>query len=118
MYLSTDNFWVSATGLFVETMCASAWSQPAIGMLAQVVNPNVRGTAVSLFFFFLTVFSIIMPAFYVGIRDHYGIEPIHEPHEFGIFLILCTCIPSLLSIPAFYVAGVRYSWIRFKEMIF
>lgn len=26
MYLCCDNFWVSATGLFMETMCASAWS--------------------------------------------------------------------------------------------
>lgn len=87
-------------------------------MLAQVTNPNVRGTAVSLFFFFLTLFSIIMPAFYVGIRDYYGIEPVHEPHEFGLFITACTCIPSLLSIPAFYVSGVKYSWIRFKEMMF
>ena len=29
----------------------------------------------------------------------------------------CTCIPVVLAVPCFYMAGVRYSWHRFNEAI-
>ena len=118
MYLCTDNFYVSVTGLFVETMLSSAWSQPAIGILATVVRANVRGTAVSLFFFLLTVFGIIAPMGYVSLRNYFGLDPEHEPFEFGLFVCLCTSIPCLIAIPAFYISGVHYSWRKYHECMF
>ena len=118
MYMCTDNFYISATGLFVETMLSSAWSQPAIGILAMVCKASIRGTAVSLFFFLLTVFGIIAPMGYGGLRNYYVLDPEHEPYEFGLFVSACTCIPCLLAIPAFYVAGVHYSWKKYHECMF
>lgn len=118
MYLSTESFWMSATGLFFETMLASAWSQPAIGILASVCKANIRGTAVSVFFFLLSVFGIIAPMGYLAVNDYFGLDPMNEPNEFGIFCTACTCIPSLLAIPAFYVSGVHYSWKKYVEAMF
>lgn len=118
IYLCTSNFWVSLTGLFIEYLLSTGWGQPAIGILATVVDPSVRGTAVSIFFFFITIFGVVAPHAYLALLNHYSLDPIEEPKEFGIFICLCTVIPCLLAVPCFYIAGVKYSWFRYHEAMF
>lgn len=72
----------------------------------------------SLFFFLLTVFGIIAPVGYLALREFFGLDPEHEPQEFGMFCAACTVVPCLLAIPAFYVSGVHYSWKRYHETMF
>ena len=60
-YLCTSNFYVSITGLFIEYMLSTGWGQPAIGILSTVCDPHVRGTAVSIFFFLLTMYGVVAP---------------------------------------------------------
>lgn len=118
IYLCTTNFWISISGLFIEYLLSTGWGQPAIGILATVVDPGVRGTAVSVFFFFITIFGVIAPQGYSAIQTYYGLDPIEEPVEFGIFICLCTVIPCILAVPCFYIAGVKYSWFKYHEAMF
>ena len=117
IYLVQSNFWVSMTGLFIEYLLSTGWGQPAIGILSAVVDPDIRGTAIGVFFFLISIFGIAAPYGFIAIQNHYGLDPIEEPGEFGWLCTLCTCIPCLLAIPCFYMAGVRYSWHRFNEAI-
>ena len=117
MYLVQSYFWVSMMGLFIENLLSTGWGQPAIGILSAVVDPEIRGTAVGVFFFLISVFGIIAPYGFVAIQNHYGLDPFEEPVEFGWLCALTTGIPCVLAIPAFYMAGVRYSWHRFNEAI-
>lgn len=70
-----------------------------------------------MFFFLISIFSIIAPHGFVALQNHYGLDPIEEPTEFGWLCVFCTCIPVVLAVPCFYMAGVRYSWHRFNEAI-
>lgn len=117
MYLVQSYFWVSMSALFVEYLLSTGWGQPAIGILSAVVDPDIRGTAVGVFFFLISIFGIIAPYGFIAIQNHYGLDPYEEPGEFGWLCALSTGIPCLLAIPAFYMAGVRYSWHRFNEAI-
>ena len=87
-------------------------------MLATVVDAAIRGTAVSVFFFFITIFGVLAPHAYDAVRRHYDLDPIEEPREFGIFVCLCTVIPCILAIPCFYIAGVKYSWFKYHQAMF
>lgn len=118
IYLCTTNFWVSMFGYFIENLLSSGWGQPAIGILATVVDASIRGTAVSVFFFFITIFGVLAPHGYEAIRRHYDLDPIEEPVEFGIFICLCTVIPCIFAIPCFYIAGLKYSWFKFHQAMF
>ena len=51
-------------------------------------------------------------------RNHFGLDPEHEPYEFGMFVSLCTSLPCLVAIPAFYIAGVHYSWKKYHDTMF
>ena len=66
-YMVTDYFWISMTGLFIEYMLSTAWGQPAIGILSTVCDSSVRGTAISLFFFLISIFGVIAPYGYLAI---------------------------------------------------
>jgi len=55
------------TGLFIEYMLSTAWGQPAIGILSTVCDASVRGTAISLFFFLISIFGVICPYGYLAI---------------------------------------------------
>jgi len=118
IYLCTTNFWVSMTGLFIEYLLSTGWGQPAIGILSTVCDPSVRGTAVSVFFFLITIFGVIAPKGFAKMQDYYGLDPIHEPKEFGYLVALCTIIPCILALPCFYIAGVKYSWYKYHEAMF
>lgn len=61
VFLCNNQFWISMTGLFVEYLLSTAWGQPAIGILSTVCDPSVRGTAVSVFFFLITIFGVVAP---------------------------------------------------------
>ena len=79
IYLCTDNFWISMTGLFIEYLLSTGWGQPAIGILSTVCDPSIRGTAISVFFFLITIFGVIAPYGYIAIQNHYGLDPYEEP---------------------------------------
>ena len=66
-YMVTDYFWISMTGLFIEYMLSTAWGLPAIGILSTVCDSSVRGTAISLFFFLISIFGVICPYGYLAI---------------------------------------------------
>ena len=59
-----------------------------------------------------------MPKAFSALQNYYGLEPEHEPVEFGIFIALSTIIPCILAIPCFYIAGVKYSWYKYHEAMF
>jgi len=118
IYLCNTNYWVSITGLFIEYVLTTGWSQPAIGMLSTVCDPSVRGTAISVFFFLITMFGVVAPKGYNAIQEHYGLDPYEEPREFGILIACCTIIPCVIAIPCFYICGVKYSWYKYHEAMF
>ena len=118
IYLINNNFWLSMSGLMVEYLLSTGWGQPAIGMLSVVVDSQVRGTAVSVFFFLISIFGVVAPHGYTAIKEHFGLDPFEEPREFGQLIAACTIIPCILSIPCFYVAGVQYSWVKYNEAMF
>jgi len=64
IYLCTTNFYVSMTGLVIEYTLSTGWGQPAIGILSTVCDPAVRGTAISMFFFLISIFGVYAPYFY------------------------------------------------------
>ena len=64
IYLCNNYFWISMTGLFIEYLLSTGWGQPAIGILSTVCDPSVRGTAVSVFFFLITIFGVVAPMGY------------------------------------------------------
>lgn len=105
-------------GLFIEYLLSTGWGQPAIGILSTVCDPSIRGTAVSVFFFLITIFGVVAPMGYQAMFNIYGLNPYEEPREFGIMVALCTIIPCILAIPCFYVAGVKYSWYKYHEAMF
>ena len=106
------------TGLFIEYLLSTGWGQPAIGILSSVCDPTVRGTAISVFFFLISIFGVCAPYGYTAIQNHYGLDPYEEPQEFGVLITLCTVIPCILAIPCFYIAGVKYSWHKDNEAMF
>jgi len=118
IYLVQSKFWVSMGGLFVEYLLSTGWGQPAIGILSSVCQAEVRGTAISVFFFLISMFGVVAPYGYTAIQNHYGLDPEEEPAEFGLLIALCTIIPCLLAIPCFYIAGVKYSWHKYNEAMF
>lgn len=118
IFMVQDNFAISMFGLFVEYLLSTGWGQPAIGILSAVVDQSIRGTAIGVFFFLISVFGILAPQSLYAIQNHYGLDPKEEPIEFGWLCTLSSVIPCLLSVPCFYMAGVRYSWYRFNEAIF
>lgn len=79
IYLCNSNFWVSMTGIFIEYLLSTGWGQPAIGILSTVCDAQVRGTAISIFFFVISIFGVVAPYGYLAIQDHYGLDPIEEP---------------------------------------
>ena len=83
IYLCNNYFWISMTGLFIEYLLSTGWGQPAIGILSTVCDPSVRGTAVSVFFFLITIFGVVAPLIYQAIFNTYGLNPYEEPKEFG-----------------------------------
>ena len=121
IYLCNTNFWISMTGLFIEYLLCTGWGQPAIGILSTVCDPSVRGTAISIFFFLISIFGVYAPYFYQYIHGHYGIDPFASEEEqdaFGKFVTACTVIPCILAIPCFYIAGVKYSWYKYYQGMF
>lgn len=78
-YLTQNYFWVSLSGLFIEYTLSSAWGQPAIGILSSVVDSSIRGTAISMFFFVISIFGVVAPYGYLAIQNHYGLDPEEEP---------------------------------------
>jgi hypothetical protein len=104
--------------LFIEYLLSSGWSQPAIGILSTVCDPAVRGTAVSMFFFIMTIFGVYAPMVFHSIHDHYGFDATEETFEFGLSVTLYTVIPCVLAIPCFYIAGIKYSWFKYYEAMF
>ena len=118
IFLCSNNFWISMSGLFVEYLLSTGWGQPAIGILSTVCDPSVRGTAVSVFFFLITMFGVIVPYGYTAVKEHYGLEATEEPTEFGIMVALFNIIPCILALPCFYIAGVKYSWHKYHEAMF
>jgi len=66
----------------------------------------------------ISIFGVVAPYGYTAIQDHYGLDPIEEPKEFGQLIAYCTIIPCILAIPCFYIAGVKYSWYKFHEAMF
>lgn len=67
IYLCNNNFWVSMTGLFIEYLLSTGWGQPAIGILSTVCDSAIRGTAISVFFFLITIFGVIAPYFFIAL---------------------------------------------------
>lgn len=118
IYLTNDNFWVCMTGLFIEYLLSTGWGQPAISILSTVCDASIRGTAISVFFFLITIFGVICPYGYIAIQNTYGLDYNEEPREFGILIACCTCIPCVLALPCFYIAGVKYSWFKYHEAMF
>lgn len=55
------------TGLFIEYLLSTGWGQPAIGILSTVCDSAIRGTAISVFFFLITIFGVIAPYFYIAL---------------------------------------------------
>mmetsp|Transcript_11201 Transcript_11201/g.18841 ORF Transcript_11201/g.18841 Transcript_11201/m.18841 type:complete len:264 (+) Transcript_11201:1104-1895(+) len=117
-YLCTTNFYVSMSGLFIEFMLSSGWGQPAIGILSTVCDSAIRGTAISVFFFLISIFGVVAPYGYLAIQNHYGLDPEEEPEEFGQLIAICTVLPCILALPCFYIAGVKYSWHKYYEAMF
>lgn len=118
IYLVQSNFWISMTGLFIEYLLSTGWGQPAIGILSTCCEASIRGTAISVFFFLISMFGVVAPYGYTAIQNHYGLDPIEEPQEFGVLIACCTVIPCILAIPCFYIAGVKYSWHKYHEAMF
>lgn len=118
IYLCTTNYAFSMFGLVVEYTLSTGWGQPAIGILSTVCDPSVRGTAVSMFFFLTTIFSVIAPNAFHAVEHYYGLHPKHETEEFGRMICAFTVIPCILAIPCFYIAGVKYSWYKYHEAMF
>ena len=67
IYLCQSSFTVSMTGLFIEYLLSTGWGQPAIGILSSVCEPSVRGTAISVFFFLISIFGVLAPYGYTAI---------------------------------------------------
>jgi hypothetical protein len=67
IYLVQSNFYVSMSGVFIEYLLSTCWGQPAIGILSSVVDPDIRGSAIGVFFFLISVFSIIAPHGFVAL---------------------------------------------------
>jgi hypothetical protein len=118
IYLCNDNFWVCMTGLFIEYLLSTGWGQPAIGILSTVCDSAIRGTAISVFFFLITIFGVIAPYFFIALQNHYGLDAKEEPRELGILIACCTVIPCIIAVPCFYIAGVKYSWFKYHEAMF
>lgn len=118
IYLCQSNFWVSMSGLFIEYLLSTGWGQPAIGILSTVCDSAIRGTAISVFFFLITIFGVIAPYFYIALQNHYGLDAKEEAQEFGILIACCTVIPCIIALPCFYIAGVKYSWFKYHEAMF
>ena len=118
IYLCTTNFWVSIFGLFTEYLLSTGWRQPAIAMLVMVVDSSVRGTAISVLFFSLTLFGVVTPDAFNAIKTYYDVDPTKDPVQFGYFVCLCTVIPCVLCIPCFYFAGVKFSALKHQMAMF
>ena len=73
IFFVQENFWLSMSGVFVEYLLSTCWGQPAIGILSSVVDADIRGTAIGVFFFLISIFSIIAPHGFVAIQNHYGL---------------------------------------------
>jgi dipeptide/tripeptide permease len=58
-FLVHDNFTISMTFLFLEYLLAEGWNSPAISMIQQVVDPSVKGVAISIYLFSVTIAGTI-----------------------------------------------------------
>mgnify|MGYP000867425483 CR=1 FL=1 len=73
----------------------------------------------ALFIFSTQIVGMTYPLFLAYCQGKLDLmEPLDHPRLFGVFLTCATCIPSLLSIPCFYISGCRYVEYKKKEEAF
>ena len=92
IYLTQTYFWVSVSGLsieylfsngqgepaigglLIEYLLSTGWGQPAISMLIHVCESTIRGAAIAVFFFWISIFSVIADIFFKALHNHYGFD--------------------------------------------
>lgn len=73
----------------------------------------------SLFIFTTQMVGMIYPVFLGYLQSHLGLEePLAKPRLFGFFVAASTALPSLFSIPCFYIGGLQYVEHKKREEAF
>jgi hypothetical protein len=87
-------------------MFDNMWVSPGIVMLQNTTSEKNQGSIVSIFFLATTMAGIFSTAFLGYIQGSLG--GIGNPGIYGQTLAFANCIPTLLTVPLFYMAGKHY----------
>ena len=69
-----------------------------------------------MFLFFSTIVGSLSPLAFGRVYKSLNLEPHVNPKGLGDYLSLFTLIPCAISIPLFYIAGLKYKKIKCEQL--
>lgn len=101
-----NSFPVSMTFLFLEYLLAEGWNSPAISMIQQVVDPSVKGVAISIYLFSVTIAGTIASVVVGAVST--AMHTKDNPALLGYICAVSCAVPSFFAILCFYVSGRHF----------
>lgn len=101
-----NSFPVSMTFLFLEYLLAEGWNSPAISMIQQVVDPSVKGVAISIYLFSVTIAGTVASVTVGAVST--AMHTKSNPALLGYICAVSCAVPSFFAILCFYVSGRHF----------
>lgn len=102
----SNSFPTSMTFLFLEYLLAEGWNSPAISMVQQVVDPAVKGVAISLYLFAVTIVGTIGSVVVGSVSKALHTET--NGPLLGYICAISCCVPCIFAIFCFYMASKTF----------
>lgn len=100
------NFYVSMFFLFFKYLLTATYMAPTITMMQNTVPPQIQGSIVSAYLFFLTYAGTLSACSLGYLSNKFG--ALTNPWIYGKVLWFGATLGYLVSIPCFYLAGKSY----------
>lgn len=114
MFLQQSMFYLTIGGIVGEYFLARGWTSLTVYMLQTVVDPSIKGITVAMYLWFKTIVGAIAPLAFEKLYSYYDASPVDNKQGFGNLMSVMTIIPCAISIPLFYVGGLKYKDIKIE----
>ena len=102
------------TFLFLEYLLGEGWTSPAISMIQSVIPAEVKGVAIAVFLFCVTIAGTVATLVVGAILE--GLDAKNNPYTYGLIITANTVIPCILAVFCFARAGKHY--VDFKKCLY
>ena len=97
------------SGLFLLYLTSKGTSSIGLQMISLVADKNIKGVAIAMLMLITTVVSSCATMMLGILADKFGYKPTDETKgHYGNLVAGTTIIPSLLAIPCYLFAGLKY----------